>query len=39
LPARAQATRSEPDDIAGRSLEVELENRLAAASQYLGEEL
>jgi acyl carrier protein len=39
LPACTHAAKSEPDEIPEQSLDTELENRLAAASQYLGEEL
>jgi hypothetical protein len=39
LPARAQAETTEAEETPGESLDAELESRLAAASQYLGEEL
>jgi len=39
LPARGQAATNEPEDTPERSLDAEFANRLAAAAQYLGEEL
>jgi acyl carrier protein len=39
LPARVPAAATDSEGISEQSLDAELENRLAAASRYLGEEL